>query len=136
MLWSVPLQGAIGVWYGGGRVTTNFGGADVVPLLGAITGCHSSVLWLGGEGDDQLWGKWTCWVPLQGANLCFMSSFYIQGHQFHRGTQENNNEFCLELLADVTLFSILITQNIFFAIWGLCWYNFLHGCTVRPWAHV
>ena len=46
---------------------------DVVPLLGAIVGCHSGVLWLGGvdvvqgaivmcyggggEGNDQLWGS-------------------------------------------------------------------------------
>ena len=38
----VPLQGAV----------------DVVPLLGAIVGCHCSVLWCGwGEGDDQLWGS-------------------------------------------------------------------------------
>ena len=61
----VPLQGAV----------------DVVPLLGAILGCHCSVLWLGGgvstnfggaiagcqgchcsvpwwgEGDGQLWGS-------------------------------------------------------------------------------
>ena len=110
----VPLQGAIVVW-----VTTNFGGVDVVPLLGAIAGCHSSVLWLGREGDDQLWGKWACWVPLQGANLCFMSSFYIQGHQFHPGTQENNNEFCLEFLADVTFFSMLITQKMFFLLSGV-----------------
>ena len=63
-------------------------------------------------------------VPLQGANPCFTSSFYIQGHQFHPDTQENNNEFCLELLADVTLFSTLITQKLFFAILGLCWYNY------------
>ena len=30
-----------------GRVTTNFGGVDVVQLLGAIAECHCSVLWLG-----------------------------------------------------------------------------------------
>ena len=48
----VPLQGAIG-----GRVTTNFGGVDVVPLLGAIAGCHCSVLWVGEEGDGQLCGS-------------------------------------------------------------------------------
>ena len=29
-------------------MTTYFGGVDVVPLLGAIAGCHCSVLWLGG----------------------------------------------------------------------------------------
>ena len=44
-----PLQGAILVCYGWGegRLTSKFGGVDVVPLL-AIAGCHSSVLWLGG----------------------------------------------------------------------------------------
>ena len=41
----MPLQGAVE-----GGLTTNFGGVDVVPLLGAI------VVWYGwGEGDDQLW---------------------------------------------------------------------------------
>ena len=47
----VPLQGAV----------------DVVPLLGAIVGCHCSVLWLGGKGDGQLWGVDVvphCRVPL------------------------------------------------------------------------
>ena len=49
----VPWLGAIvgchcSVLWLRGRVTTNFGGVDVVPLLGAIAGCH-------------------CWVPLQGA---------------------------------------------------------------------
>ena len=38
---------------------------------GAIAGCHCSVLWFGGEGEDQLWGSeqtWChCWVPFQGA---------------------------------------------------------------------
>ena len=32
------------------RVTTNFAGVDVVPLLGAIAGCHCSVLWWGKGG--------------------------------------------------------------------------------------
>ena len=32
----VPLQGAIVVCYGWGKVTANFGGVDVVPLLSAI----------------------------------------------------------------------------------------------------
>ena len=45
---AVPLLsafvGCIVVCYGWGRVTTNFnfGGMDVVPLLGAIAGCHCS----------------------------------------------------------------------------------------------
>ena len=60
------------LWWGG-RVATNFGGVDVVPLLGAIAGCHCSVprcgkggvvpllpllcAVVGGEEDDQLWGS-------------------------------------------------------------------------------
>ena len=40
---------------GEGRVKANFGGVDVVLLLGAIVGCHCSMV--GGEGDDQLWGS-------------------------------------------------------------------------------
>ena len=44
------------LWWGEGRATTNFGGADVVLLLGAIAGCHCNVLW---------WGEGV--VPLQGA---------------------------------------------------------------------
>ena len=47
----MPLQGAIVVCYGGGKVTANFRG-DMVPLLGASVGCHCSVLWFGVEGDD------------------------------------------------------------------------------------
>ena len=106
----VPLQGAIAVC---------FGGVDVVPLLGAIS-CHCSVE--GGEGNDQLWGSGRgaiagchCRVPIP---VSYPSS-YIQGHQIHPEHQENNNEFCHELLADVTL----TTQKLVFAIWGLCWYN-------------
>ena len=95
-----PLQGAILVCYGwGGRVTTNFGGVDVVPLL-----CH-------------------CRAPISVSYLPSIS----RGHQFHLDTQENNNGFCLELLADVTRFSTLVKQKLFFAIWGLCWYNFYMG---------
>ena len=33
-------------------MTANFGGEDVVPLLGVIAGCHSSVLWLGGRTSN------------------------------------------------------------------------------------
>ena len=56
----VPLLGAIVGCHCSvpwlGRVTTNFGGVDVAPLQGAIAGCHCSVLWWG-EGDDELWGS-------------------------------------------------------------------------------
>ena len=70
---SVPLQGAV----------------DVVPLLGAIVGCHCSVVWLGGRRGvdvvpllgaiagchsrvlDQFWGsgRGHCWVPFAGCHL-------------------------------------------------------------------
>ena len=64
----VPLLGAIVGCHCSvlwlGRVTTNFGGVGVVPLLGAIAGGHCSVLWLGGEGDDQLWGSGRGIFPL------------------------------------------------------------------------
>ena len=105
-------------------MTANFGGGAIA---GAIVVCYG---W--GEGDDQLWGEWTschCWV---GANFCFISSSYVQGHQFHPDTRENNNEFCLELLADVTLFSTLITQKLVLAIWGLCWYNLFVSLPILP----
>ena len=44
---------------------------------------------------------------------------------------ENNNEFCLALLANITLFSTLITQKLVLAIWGLCWY-YLSGVVKCP----
>ena len=46
-------------------MTTNFGGVDVVPLLGAIVVCYRC----GGRVTTNF-GEWTwchCWVPLQGA---------------------------------------------------------------------
>ena len=118
-------RGAIGgchcsvLWWGEGRVTANFGGGR-----GAIVVCYG---WWGG---DQLLGSG------RGA-MCFISSFYIQGHQFHPETKESNNEFCVELLADVALFSTLITQKIVFLLSGVyagiinrrhpCWPN--HNAT-------
>ena len=47
----VPLQGAV----------------DVVPLLGAIVGCHCSVLWLGGRVTTNFNFGAMDVVPLQGA---------------------------------------------------------------------
>ena len=90
-------RGAIVVCYGGGegRVKTNFGGVDVVPLLGmvrgaiagchcsvlwwrggwwgsgrgAIAGCHCSVLWLGGRVTTNFYGC-HCSVLWWGCNGC------------------------------------------------------------------
>ena len=53
------------MYYGWDRVTTNFGEVDVVPLQGAIAGCHCSVLWLGGKVTTNFGGVDV--VPLQGA---------------------------------------------------------------------
>ena len=50
----VPLQGAIVVCYGGDGGPTL---ADWTWHQGAVAGCHCSVLWLGGEGDDQGSGR-------------------------------------------------------------------------------
>ena len=84
----VPLLGAIAgchcsVRWLGGRVTTNFGGVDVVALQGAMVGgdgnfggvdvvplaewtwCHCSVLWLGGRVATNFGGVDV--VPLLGA---------------------------------------------------------------------
>ena len=54
---------------GEGRVTANFGGVDVVTLLGAIAGCHCSVP---GEGrvTTKLWGVDV--VPLLGASVLWL----------------------------------------------------------------
>ena len=52
----------------GGRVTTNFsfGEMDVVPLLGAIAGCHCSMLWCGAGRVTTNFGGVDV-VPLLGA---------------------------------------------------------------------
>ena len=53
----VPSYGAI-VYYGWGRVTTDFGGVDVVPLQGAI------VVRYGWGRSLREWTWCHCWVPL------------------------------------------------------------------------
>ena len=63
----VPLQGAM---------TTNFGG---VSRLGAIAGCHCSVLWFGGRVTTNFGGVdgGRCWVPLQGAIVvCYVGGIF------------------------------------------------------------
>ena len=90
-----------------------------MPLLGAIAGCHCSVLswgkgrvtanfggchcsllWFGGRVTTNFGGVdgGRCWVPLQ--VMCYG---WGRGH----------------------FFFTLITQKLVFAIWGLCWYNML-----------
>ena len=56
----VPLLGAIVLWWGEDRVTTKFGGVGVVASLRAIAGCHCGVLW--GSGRSAIAGC-HCRVP-------------------------------------------------------------------------
>ena len=87
----VPLLGAIVVCYRcGGRVTTNFG-EWTCHLLGAIAGCHCSVLWWGdgvaGRHCSLLWfgGRVTTnfggvdVVPLLGAIAGCHCSVLVEG---------------------------------------------------------
>ena len=73
---------------------------------GAIAGCRFSALFL---------EAWTWCYCLQGANFCFVFSFYFQCRQFYADTQENNNEF--SFLANTTRFFFsLKTQHFFFLL--------------------
>ena len=74
----------------------------------AIVVCYGWVPVLWGRGRGAIAGC-HCRVPMP--LYTAMAS--------RKGIQKN----CLELLADVTLFSTLITQKLVFAIWGLCRYN-------------
>ena len=95
-------------------MTANFGGGAIA---GAIVVCFG---W--GEGDDQLWGSGR--RAIAGCQFLFHIFLLYSGPPISPRHPRNINEFCLELLADVTLFSRLITQKLVLAIWGLCWYNF------------
>ena len=139
---------------GGGRRTTladwtwHQGAIAGCNGRGAIAGCHRRVplqcAMVRGEGDDQLWGSGRgaiagchCSVLWLGASVTtnFGGVDVVHGHpaqQWHPEKKIQKN--CLELLADVTLFSPLITQKLkkmFFAIWGLCWYIFVFFCCLR-----
>ena len=113
---------------------TNFRDVDVVPMLGAIVGRQYGVLFL--DAIAVLGYGRVPWVVFNFPAERRPSTFGIIRTHCQRGTgrpmspkiggkkmwREKN---CLELLADVTLFSTLITQKLVFAIWGLCWYYFL-----------
>ena len=153
----MPLLGAIAgchcsvLWWGEERVTTNFGGVGVVPLLGAIVVCFGGVdvvplqgaivVCYGGEGRVTTnFGGVVDVVPLLGAIAGCQSPFHIL--LLYSGPPI---QLCFELLADVALFSSLITQKLVLAIWDLCRYNIstcmrrygckivqLHGCVEVP----
>ena len=72
-----------------------------VPLLGAIAECHCWVSLLGGH----------CWVPCWGAIAGCHSWVPLRG------------KLTRVLYRSPLPFSILITNKLVCAIWGLCWYN-------------
>ena len=84
---------------------------DVVQLLGG------SVLWFGGL--TIRWSGRALLSTIAGCQSLFHIFIFFQGHQSHPENQENNNGFCLELLADVAVFSTLIhNQKIGFCYLG------------------
>ena len=120
-------------------MTTNFGGVDVVPLLGAILSL----------GKDQLWGV----VPLQGAIVagagegdegqlwrsgrgaiagCHCSLLRFGGRVTTNFGEWTGGRCWVPLQGAIVVcygwrghfFFTLITQKVVFAIWGLCWYHF------------
>ena len=118
----VPLLGAaaIVVCYGGGRrVTANFGGGDVVPFQGQCA-------MVGGEGDDQLWGSGRgaiaagchCRVPISVSQVPSI----FRATNFTQTPKKTAMNFVLSFLQ--TLHCSL------HAIWGLCRYNFLRNCRI------
>ena len=91
---------------------------------GAIAGCHCSVLWWGKGrvtanfgGVDVVPLGWHCsWGEgdqLQGAIVVGRVTTNIAGCH------------CSVLWLGGHFSSTLTTPKLFFAIWGLCWYNFL-----------
>ena len=53
-------------------MTTNFGGVDVVPLLGAVLVCYG-----GGGGDDQLWGSGRGAFDNTKIGFCYLGSMLV-----------------------------------------------------------
>ena len=103
---------------GGGRRTTL---ADWTWHQGAIAGCSGRGAIAGCQkgGWRPTLGEWTRAI----AGCQSLSSFFpsiFRATNFKKTTMN----FCFELLADVAVFSSLITQKLFFAIWGPCWYDF------------
>ena len=57
-------------------------------------------------------------VPLQNASVVCYGGGGEGDDPIQKMRPKKN---CFELLANLTLFSTLITQKLAFAIWGLCW---------------
>jgi len=66
-------------------------------------------------------------VPLQGASVVCYGGGGEGDDPIQKMRPKKN---CFELLANLTLFSTLITQKLAFAIWGLCW-SFFYQLTYR-----
>ena len=142
----------------GGQGATNFGGVDVVPLLGVIAGCHCSVLWW--RVTANFWGVDV--VPLQGAIVegvatnfggadvvpspgaiagCYCSVLWWNLGEWkwchcrvpiapYTAMASRKN------ILQTSLFSTLMTQKLFFAIWRLCWYNLVFRFFLLKWGNI
>ena len=86
-----------------GGVTANFGGVDVVPLQGAIVVCYG-------------WGRVT--TNFGGVDVVPLLGAVVVCHGGGGGGGVTTNFGGVDVVP-------LITQKLFFAIWGLCWYNFI-----------
>ena len=129
-----------------GRVTTKFGGGGEGDDQlwgsgrGAIAGCHCSVL---GEGTVRTnfrgWTWCNCWVvvcygwggvTIRRSRRAWLST--IAGCQSLSPRHPRKQQWIL-FWASCRRCAVLymITQKLFFAIWGLCWYNFV-GSFLKP----
>ena len=89
----------------------------------AIAGCHCGVLW--GSGRSAIAGC-HCRVPI---SVSYPPSIF-RATDFTQTSKKTTMNFVLsflQMLHCFLMFSTLITQKLFFAIWGLCWCNFLDG---------
>ena len=91
----VPLQGAIVVCYGWGRVTANFWGSG----RGAIGGCHCSVLW-------------------SGASVTNFGGVDVQGPYTAMACRKSIQKNCLKLLAALHCSLYIDTTKIGFCYLG------------------
>ena len=111
---------------GKGRVTTNFAAWTWCNCWVVV--CYGSGGWRSGGVDVH------CWVPLQGANLCFISSFFFRATNLTQKTKKTTMDFVLNFLQTLQCsLHWFITKKLVSAIWGLCWYNFfLHPFLFNP----
>ena len=80
---------------------------------------------VGGEGDDQLWRSGR--GAIAGCQSLFHIFFLYSGPPIspRHPRKQQWMLFWASCRRYTVLYSTLIKQKLFFAIWGLCWYNLL-----------